>query len=94
MDKIILNGLDINSKEDIFKTLKEQIDSEEFIGNNLDALYDVLSTTYKSMVIVIKNFNMIVDKLGDYANDLKELLTDVVSENDNVKCLIYNHNNM
>ena len=53
--EILLDGNLILNKESLFKTLKEQISSDEFYGNSLDALWDVLSYGIDSLVVTIKN---------------------------------------
>lgn len=85
MDKIILDGLKIKTKEDLFDTIRNQLDSSEFYSNNLDALYDVLSTINVDLFITIKNYKHLKKNLGEYANNLETLLIDLTNENDNVK---------
>lgn len=78
---ILLDGMKIKSKEELFSFLKKEINSHDFHGNNLDALWDVLS--YPNLVVNIKiiNFKSLEESLGSYAVKLKELLNDLKALN-------------
>lgn len=89
METIILDGLKIENKDDLFNQLHLGINNEEFIGNNLDALYDYLSYTNKTYKITIKNFNILVNNLGNYALSLEKLLIELNTNFSNIKYEIY-----
>ncbi|MDD4000229.1 MAG: GNAT family N-acetyltransferase [Bacilli bacterium] len=82
--EIILNGKQINDKETLFSSLKSQINSSDFYGNNLDALWDVLSSFDAEMKISIINYDDLKNNLGSYAEELFELFEDLKAINDKV----------
>ena len=43
MNKIILDGKDFKTKEELHKVLKEELELPEYYGENLDALWDCLT---------------------------------------------------
>lgn len=75
--EILLDGNVILSKEILFKTLKDQINSDDFYGNNLDALWEVLSYSIDHLVVTIKNKKELENNLGDYLNKLLNLLKEL-----------------
>ena len=79
--EILLDGNLILNKESLFKTLKEQINSDEFYGNSLDALWDVLSYGIDSLVVTIKNRKELEINLGDYFNKLIDLFEELNNKN-------------
>ena len=80
---ILLDGNTLLNKEQLFKSLKEQIHSDEFIGSNLDALYDVLSTNTEKVVITIINSNQLETNLVHYYPKLINLFKELEqTEND------------
>lgn len=82
---IKLDGLVITSKEILFTELKRQLKSDEFHGNNLDALYDVLMSTTIDLRIQLLNKELLETQLGSYYHALNKLFTEVSSSNEFVK---------
>ena len=75
--ELILDGHLIKDKESLFKTLKSQINSEEFYGNNLDALWDVLSSYQGEIRITVRNVDKLRNNLGEYTDSLLQLFRDL-----------------
>lgn len=82
--EIILDGKYIIDKPTLFSTLKKQINLSEFYGDNLDALWDVLSSLQEDISIQIINQEILFHNLGEYAGMLLELFHDLKDVNDNV----------
>ena len=74
--KIEIDGNDINCREDLFASLRDQLQSEDFIGNNLDALYDVLTESPEPVEVEFRNMGQIRAALGDYTDRLLRVLMD------------------
>ena len=85
--ELILDGHLIKDKESLFVTLKSQINSEEFYGNNLDALWDVLSSYIGEIRIIYRNIDALKQNLGSYADALLQLFLDLKEVNN--KVIIY-----
>lgn len=84
--EILLDGKQVINKQTLFLTLKEQINSDEFYGDNLDALWDVLSSTEEKIFVTILHQEDLKNNLGEYAELLIELFHDLKDVNDRV-CL-------
>lgn len=70
MKKILIDGNVIETREELFCSLKEQMGSETFVGNNLDALYDVLKEHGEPVELEIRNMGGLRDSLGNYVERL------------------------
>jgi len=77
--EILLDGNKIIDKNSLFISLKEQINSEEFHGNNLDALWDVLSCNNNNLVVTITNKDKLEANLGEYLTILLDLFNELIS---------------
>lgn len=84
---IIIDGNKIISRESLFNNLKEEINNREFIGNNLDALWDILTTINVSSIKIINNNNL-KKSLGDYYYNLLNLINDLIKHNNNIIFII------
>lgn len=84
--ELILDGKNILNKSLLYKQLKMQINNEEFIGENLDALWDVL-TMYNKITIIIKNDVLLKRNLNNYYDSLIILFEDLVKINENNKII-------
>lgn len=82
--KIIIDGKVIIDRKTLFQQLKTQVNSQEFYGDNLDALWDVLSYMDKELHITIMNQNDLEENLGEYAKSLLKVFYDLKNINGNV----------
>ena len=68
MRQIVLNGEEFTSKENFHNLIKKQLGFPEYYGNNLDALWDSLTTDMELPIeIYWTNFNKSREQLGKYA---------------------------
>ena len=81
MDKVILDGRFMKNKKLVHLYIKFQIESREYIGNNLDALWDVLSTYSQPIRISLYNKDILIENLGDYGLSLIKVFEDAAEEN-------------
>ena len=79
MNKIILDGRDYTSKEAFHKDMKSKFDFPDFYGENLDALWDLLSEK-NSLDIEIKHSSDLIKNLGDYGKQIINLFIDLGEE--------------
>ncbi|MGN7412911.1 barstar family protein [Paenibacillus sp. SAF-068] len=81
MSNIQIDGYHIHSKEALHQVLQNQLELDENYGRNLDALWDVL-TGAVSMPLTVQwlGFEKSKEILGDYADQVIELLRDVEAE--------------
>ena len=85
MMKIILDGNDILNREDFFEAVNQSLDFPDYFGNNLDALYDVLTEDFEEKTIVVKGIEQSSDEMKDYMKKFRRLCDDVAEENEAIQ---------
>lgn len=74
--KLVIDGNEIEDRGTLFASLREQLSAEDFIGNNLDALYDVLTERPDPIEVEFRNMGAVRAALGDYTDRLLRVLMD------------------
>ena len=78
MKKIEIDFENITTKEEFYEVFKKKMELPEYFGNNLDALWDVITASIELPVkIRFSNFN---NKKSDFFISLKELFNDAETE--------------
>ena len=90
MKEICLDGAEMPDKAAAHAYLKLKLDLPDYYGNNLDALWDCLSTDLSPKRIVITRPEMIADNLGSYGESLIELFLEAARDRDNILVEIEN----
>lgn len=80
---IILDFINVDTKKKLFSLFNENFCFNEEC-NNLDALYDELTSISDEYEIIIKNIDVCFNVLGNYINVLKTVLNDVEKECENI----------
>lgn len=88
MEKVRLNGNSMGTKELAHLYLKWKLTLPEYYGENLDALWDVLSVHSGPLEIILYNKEKLIEYLGEYGQSIIELLNDISQENNNIKIKI------
>jgi ribonuclease inhibitor len=73
---IKIDGSKIRNKQELFAELKKQMKHFEFFGNNLDALYDVLTSINEEITVDIHNEAVLIEHLGQYYQSLLQVFND------------------
>ena len=71
-----INGKRVTDRESLFRLLREKLNLPADCGNNLDAVYDVLTEPGKARIVILKNEALLRAALGDYAERLLRMLED------------------
>jgi len=85
MIEVRLKGERLKDKVTAHNYLKKKLSLPEYYGNNLDALWDYLSTDFSPKKIKIYNSDKIIKNLGSYGKSLIKLSQEISRENDAVK---------
>lgn len=80
MDKVILNGKRMITRERTHAYLKRKFGFPEYYGRNLDALWDLLSSWDREMDIVIVNHKAVTENLDGYGVSLLKLFRELDEE--------------
>lgn len=84
MKEITLNGAYMRSKRGAHIYIKEQLDAPEYYGENLDALWDVLTSYSKPIKINFVNMDKSIGCLGEYGKSIIQVFQDAEEENKNI----------
>ena len=82
MQEIVLNGDKMLDKATTHAYLKEKLALPTHYGENLDALWDCLSTDLSLKKIIIYKPTAIIENLGAYGGSIIELFQEVSKENE------------
>lgn len=84
MRDIILDGLEMTTKEAAHTYMKTKFEFPMYYGNNLDALWDLLSTYGEPICIHLFNQEALVTSLESYGEALIKVFEDAAKETENI----------
>ncbi len=84
MEKIILDGMEMTDKTAAHEHIARRLDFPGWYGNNLDALWDMLSEGAAREIELINSAAML-NALGTYGCRLLQCFFDAAAEDENVK---------
>lgn len=90
MTEIILDGKEMINQARTHLYIRYKLNMPDHYGNNLDALWDVLSTYDKPIRLSIINKKDLIDCLGDYGNSIVKVFKDLEKENEKIEIEIKN----
>ena len=90
MKEIRLNGARMVDKAAAHVYLKRKLAFPDYYGENLDALWDCLSTDYSRKKIIIQNPEVIIENLGDYGEAILKLFREAAAQNEWIQLEIEN----
>ena len=79
--KITVDAAAFADPKTVHAVLKEALDSEAYLGNNLDALSDVLTTLGRKTKLTVVHYAAAEKALGEYAARLALVLASAASAN-------------
>lgn len=84
MNSILLNGQKMTNKVKAHRYLKRKLKFSDYYGENLDALWDELSTITEPIDIKFINEDIIIENLGTYGEEIIRTFVDAMEENKNI----------
>ena len=82
--QVIIDGKNITDKRMLHTYLKEQCNFPDYYGNNLDALYDVLTERAEPLEVKVEHAEELKEILCGYGEAFIETLLDAAAENERV----------
>jgi len=83
--QVIIDGRNMKDKQTLHAYLKEQCKFPEYYGNNLDALYDVLTDREEPLEIKLEHADELKEILCGYGEAFIETLEDAAAASKNFK---------
>ena len=80
MKFVIIEGDKMTSKAEAHAHIAEALEFPMYYGKNLDALADCLSEVPRDMVVIIHNAEAAREALGDYADSIFEVFSEISQE--------------
>ena len=75
--KCIVDGKRIRNKRALHLLLKKDLKLSDYYGNNLDALWDEISSSIREREIIVKNQEDSIENLGEYGKRFMTVLYDL-----------------
>ena len=85
---IILDLSGVASKDEFYARVRDALTVPDYFGNNLDALYDVLTEEFDGKTIIVKGMEDVAEDMRDYMKKFRKLCDDVCEENSAVKIIL------
>ena len=81
MKEIVIDGRTVRSMEDIHSLLKTELSFPHWYGNNLDALFDILTDLHGEVSLSLLHADALSEAIGGLSPRLVRLLNDAAEEN-------------
>ncbi|MHA6252433.1 barstar family protein [Oceanobacillus sp. CAU 1775] len=81
MNHVTIDGRKMNNRESVHPYLKSVLQLDGYYGDNLDALWDAVSTFHQSLKIELIHREVMIENLGSYGVAIIELFEEAAQEN-------------
>ena len=89
MEEIFLDAKQMTSKSEAHKYIKEMLKLPNYYGENLDALWDILSSKSRVISVFLLHEEKLYENLEQYGKELVEVFHDAAN-NGNIQFTIIN----
>jgi len=83
MRYIVMDFAGKSTKEGIQETIRASLNAPEYYGNNLDALYDVLTSQKEDVIIDIDGIDEVAEDIKDYVQKVFDVIKDAAEATKN-----------
>ncbi len=80
----ILNGKRMTYNKSTHAYLKRKLQFPDYYGNNLDALWDLLTSISNPIEIILLNIDDMYENLGEYGEEIVKTFEEAMDENANI----------
>jgi len=88
MEIIRLEGSEMTDRKATHAYLKKKLYLPEYYGNNLDALWDCLTTDFSGKMIILHDPKAVQIKLGGYGDSLMGLFREAAAANSAIRLIL------
>ena len=88
MEIIRLDGSKMTDRKATHAYLKRKLHLPEYYGNNLDALWDCLTTDFSGKMIILHDPQTVKNQLGDCGYSLLSLSKEVAAINSAIRLIL------
>lgn len=88
METIFLDGNKMTSKCEAHKYIKEVLNFPDYYGENLDALWDMLSVNSEMVSIFLLHEEELYENLGEYGKLIVELFHEAADSNSTIQFFV------
>ena len=88
MEIIRLDGSKMTDRKATHAYLKRKLHLPGYYGNNLDALWDCLTTDFSGKMIILNDPILVHKLLGDYGESLLRLFKEVAAANSAIRLIL------
>ena len=81
MKTVVLYFKNIRTRAQVHEYLKRELHFPDYYGENLDALWDILTNENEEQKIIIRNGNELIENLGEYGKNLLDTMIEAGEEN-------------
>ena len=82
MQKVYINGKDFDTPKEVHEFLSEELNFPDYYGNNLSALYDVLTELSDDTRIILDLSEVEDENMIEMLERMAEVMTDAADENE------------
>lgn len=82
MQEVYINGKDFDTPKEVHEFLSEELNLPDYYGNNLSALYDVLTELSDDTRIILDLSEVEDENMIEMLERMAEVMTDAADENE------------
>lgn len=79
--KLMLDGQNLANRQQIHQEIARQLELPDYYGENLDALWDVLTEWSEPLEISVQNSSALLHRLGEESAAILQLFQEAAEEN-------------